>query len=370
MVTPITYNKVKIFESMENQEEFICQFCGKIYNNINSLKPHERQCTKNENRIIHNWNTNPRKKEGGWNSWCGQNFLTRRLLQLHRKECEICKIEHNFPWNKGLTSWNKGLTKDTDERVKKGIETLRARYLAKEIQPSFLGKHHTEEAKEKIRNAFNHRNGYRVNYNKEACSFIDDLNEMFNWKLQHAENGGEVIIGGYYLDGYDKELNIAFEYDEKKHYDNVDENILCQHDYKRMCFIHTKSNCRFFRYNEKLNLLYEVTNFDKVYEIKTNSDKCHKIISPEEIEKNKSILEMHRHEGKLDKNGKYVKSMISNIEWERRKNLLLNAKTDMTKFGWVGKMEKEINESKQIIEETLEHFPEIFEGKFFRRNRK
>ena len=36
-------------------------------------------------------------------------------------------------------------------------------------------------------------------------------------------------------------------------------------------------------------------------------------------------------------------------------------------FGWVGKMEKATGFSKRIIENTLLKFPEIFEGKYFRR---
>lgn len=68
---------------------------------------------------------------------------------------------------------------------------------------------------------------------------------------------GEISCGPYYLDGYDKELNIAFEYDEPRHYSNVAKNQLKERDEIRMKFIKEKLNCRFFRYNEKLNLFYE-----------------------------------------------------------------------------------------------------------------
>ena len=88
--------------------------------------------------------------------------------------------------------------------------------------------------------------------------FIDNLNTKNKWNLQHAENGGEIQITGYFLDGYDKELNIAFEYDEPKHYKDVENNILKQRDIERQKYIIEKLQCRFFRYNEKLDLLYEV----------------------------------------------------------------------------------------------------------------
>ena len=33
-----------------------------------------------------------------------------------------------------------------------------------------------------------------------------------------TKTGGEIQLYGYFVDGYDKERNIIFEYDEKKHY--------------------------------------------------------------------------------------------------------------------------------------------------------
>lgn len=294
--------------------------------------------------------------------YCNSKILSRRCYYEHVKACgERLKCELD----------SKGRVISTDAK-RKSSETLRDRLKSGEIKPTWLGKKLPEEMKEKIRLSAINRLNFSANYNKEACSFIDDLNEMFNWKLQHAENGGEITIGGYFLDGYDKDLNIAFEYDEKRHYLDAYENILKEKDYKRMCFIHTKTNCRFFRYNEKLNLLYEVTNFEKIHEIKANT-KSHKIIQNKKVKKEKKEkkiredLEYLKNENMVRSDGVYTNRAIPQSEWERRKNLLLNAKTDMTKFGWVGKMEKEINETKRIIEETLERFPEIFEGKFFRR---
>ena len=84
------------------------------------------------------------------------------------------------------------------------------------------------------------------------------MNEKFGWNLQHAENGGEVSIAGYFLDGYDKELNIAFEYDEPIHYIDIENNILREKDIERQNYIIEKLNCKFYRYNEKLDKFYEI----------------------------------------------------------------------------------------------------------------
>jgi hypothetical protein len=46
-------------------------------------------------------------------------------------------------------------------------------------------------------------------------------------------NGGEKFVAGYFLDGYDENLNIAFEYDEPKHYQDIEKNILKYKDIVR-----------------------------------------------------------------------------------------------------------------------------------------
>ena len=70
-------------------------------------------------------------------------------------------------------------------------------------------------------------------FSKKACEYINNLNNEMGWNLIHALNGGEKQVCGYFLDGYDEELNIAFEYDEKHHYIDVYNNILCERDIRR-----------------------------------------------------------------------------------------------------------------------------------------
>ena len=87
---------------------------------------------------------------------------------------------------------------------------------------------------------------------------MNKLNEERNWNLQHAENGGETYCIGYWLDGYDKDLNIVFEYDEPAHYKDVQNNILNEKDIQRQQNIINELHCEFWRYNEAINLLYKV----------------------------------------------------------------------------------------------------------------
>lgn len=99
-----------------NHEGLTCQYCGKVCKSRNSLAQHEIRCKQNPNRIM----LDPSNGGGGW---------------------------------------NKGLTKETDERVKKGSESLLKTYQNGYINPrkgkpgTFLGKHHTEKTKAKIRQA-------------------------------------------------------------------------------------------------------------------------------------------------------------------------------------------------------------------------
>lgn len=92
-------------------------------------------------------------------------------------------------------------------------------------------------------------------YNKKACLYFSALSKEKGWNIKHAENGGEHIISGYSIDGYDENRNIVVEYDEPRHYDlhgNLKNN-----DVIRMSRIIKSSGCKFFRYNERTKTLTE-----------------------------------------------------------------------------------------------------------------
>lgn len=96
--------------------------------------------------------------------------------------------------------------------------------------------------------AENIENGYQISpsFNKKACEVFDNISEKENINIQHAMNGGEYYISslGYWLDGYDVENNIAYEYDEKEHFIN---GKLKSKDIKRQKEITKLLNCKFIR---------------------------------------------------------------------------------------------------------------------------
>jgi hypothetical protein len=97
-----------------------------------------------------------------------------------------------------------------------------------------------------------------ISFNPKACEFIDKLNKKYGWNLQHALNGGEKRITGYSVDGYDKEKNIVFEYDEKHHYYVVDETLKPKDVQRQQRIINKIQPTLFIRYNEQKQKLYDV----------------------------------------------------------------------------------------------------------------
>ena len=248
---------------LKPKEILKCQFCNKELKRQCALGIHERTCHKNPNRrpLVNNgngWKYANKHKKAPYGTWmcsvCSLIFNTKYEMEKHMRDTHptehICKFcGEKFESFYTLSGHVKGCIKNPNyENNRKAIKPKN--------KPMSL------EQKEKLSKIMKNRHtkGKQcINYSEKACKFIDKLNEERGWNLQHALNGGEIRCGRYYLDGYDKELNIAFEYDELRHYTNAQLNILCEKDVKKMNFIKKKFNCRFFRYNEKLDLLYEIT---------------------------------------------------------------------------------------------------------------
>jgi len=57
-------------------------------------------------------------------------------------------------------------------------------------------------------------------FNSKGCDVFDEISKKNNIFIQHAKNGGEYYIKElvYWVDGYDKQNNVVYEYDEKYHF--------------------------------------------------------------------------------------------------------------------------------------------------------
>ena len=122
----------------------------------------------------------------------------------------------------------------------------------------------TEEFREKLRIAkLNQirKLGTQYTYNVDACDFIDNFGKNNGYNFQHALNGGEKIIAGYSLDGYDEKRNIVFEYDEPKH------NCLSvkkNDKLREQRIIEKIKPIMFIRYDEENNVLYDTISGRRV----------------------------------------------------------------------------------------------------------
>lgn len=257
---------------LEKTYEFVCE-CGRRFEKRTSLNSHARFCDKyikKEKRSeYYNPETNTYKCE------CGKEFEKSQSINGHFSHCYIHrdalgKDNSEEYWNNrkhkyhhvGM-NWNKLTKEEIVEIHKKSGITLSKNIQEGKTKPSWLGKKHSDESKKKIRESTieyikKTKGGFKCRYSKKACEFIESLNKEKSWNLQHAENGGEVSIDGYFVDGYDKTLNIVFEYDEKKHYKDVENNILKERDKIRQDHIIEKLKCEFYRYNEAKDCFYKV----------------------------------------------------------------------------------------------------------------
>lgn len=90
---------------------------------------------------------------------------------------------------------------------------------------------------------------FHPSFNKKACEYFDLLMLETNTHIQHALNGGEYHIEelGYWVDGYDKENNIVYEFDEKYHFNK--NGSLKLKDIQRQKLITEHLKCKFIRIN-------------------------------------------------------------------------------------------------------------------------
>lgn len=237
--------------------------CGREFEKASSLKSHARFCSlyvKTTKQSKYKINDNLYRCE------CGKEFDYYQSLNAHLGHCDIhhaaigtvrkkhySELYHSMCWENKADEEIKRIHEKRGQTYKRRVQTGEI-----EIKRCKL----SEETKQKIRKSTikyiqsisNTANICR--YNKQSIAYIDKLNETYNWHLQHAENGGEVQVAGYFLDGYDKDLNIAFEYDESKHYVDAANNVLKEKDIIRQNNIIKQLNCDFYRYNEVTDTLY------------------------------------------------------------------------------------------------------------------
>ncbi len=273
----IKEEKIKQLQEKESRRlpngMFKCECCGKEHDgsygsgrfccnhcrcSFNSKK--QRLYPTKEQLQLRGFGKKP--KNNGWKCQsCQKIFIIRADLRKHCKETGHLSEEVN---GKGH-GWSKGLTIQTSKSIAKASKTRKNNLQTGKTIHNWCGRKHSEETKQKQRIGMcNWLNSLpvdkkRANYNPNSIIMLEKIAKEHNWNIQHAENGGEFYTGiGYFVDAYDKEKNIVLEYDEPAHYDDVENNVLCEKDLKRQQEIIDHLHCEFWRYNEKMQCLWKV----------------------------------------------------------------------------------------------------------------
>jgi DNA-directed RNA polymerase subunit M/transcription elongation factor TFIIS len=192
---------------MFNKEEKWVRNCPKCGNEITYTRIYDRD-------IAEKWNRN-----------CASCANTGRIFSE-----ETRKILSEF--HKGQVPWNKGI-KLTEEHKKNIGKSCGGRIFSDEHKQNlkqnsahyWKGKTRSEESNKKrrvttLKNIEERCGQISPNYNKIGCEIIRWFNTYYDFNFQHAENGGEVCIDGYFPDGVDERRKTIIEVDEKHHFDS------------------------------------------------------------------------------------------------------------------------------------------------------
>lgn len=172
------------------EENYICKFCGKVCKNANSLRNHERLCKEN-----------PNHQES--------YFKTHKNIRINKEP------------------WNKGLTKETDVRINKISNLIKDGIKSGKIKLLYLGKHLSEEHKQKISNSMKQAHKEKRAHNIGSSRwnnehswpekwFIEVLQNEFNM-IENIDYETEMPFDKYSLDFAWSEKKLCIEIDGEQH---------------------------------------------------------------------------------------------------------------------------------------------------------
>ena len=94
---------------------------------------------------------------------------------------------------------------------------------------------------------------YAAKHNPQAVQYFRAFDKENDFCGRYATNGGEYVVGNYFLDYYEPSLNIVIEWDEPHHY--YVSGDLKPKDVFRMNFIKEQLGCDFYRINVQTGVM-------------------------------------------------------------------------------------------------------------------
>lgn len=297
-----------------------------------------------------------RKQTNAYNNWvcpfCNNVFRTRRLLNEHKKLCDLNKSVQRYIIDEngkrrlapGCHAWNKGLTKETNTSVKN--TSIKLSNLFKGRQ----GHKHTEETKKKLseirKKQIKESGGIWWN-SRSKCkrSYAEEwTKKVLENELKDNTFVEEFHIGKWFLDFAWPNKKIGLEIDGSQHEwlerkkNDEEKDSFCLSQGWKILRLKWKDICN-------------------------NTQLAIKIIK--EFVKNNEIIEYEfvQNQNKIKKGPYRLDEKI----WEERKEKILNCDVDLMKYGWIEKVIIQTGLTKRNINQTIKHFEIQFSGKYFKR---
>lgn len=328
-----------------------------------------------------------------WKSKCGCVFDTRRKMQAHQKECTLCinikpsitKVERNCPFCKKIMICN---ASTFSLHVNHCNENPNAK--------KFIGHKVSEETKRKTSISCKKRGmgGYRkgsgrgkkgtykgyycdsswelayVVYNLEHSITFRRNEELFpyNWnnevhyyKPDFIEGDTFIEIKGYFTEQV-KAKSESFPYKLRF----LDKNSIKPY----LDYVINKYGNDFIR-------LYEDIKYERLKNIKAKHlcPYCNHMVCSDshdsrclELKEKRALSKAQKQNAinkkreqlklldKVDSLGRLNGNMLSNDEWEKRKELILSSGVDLTEFGCLSKIEKITGLTRRQVKSTMEKF--------------
>ena len=266
------------------------------------------------------------------------------------------------------TSWNSGLTKENDKRVREHGDSLSEKYKTGLLKPSWSGRHHSEESKEKMRRKrfdFLKKRTGETAWERRASRKMSFLEQWFfdNVILEHNLTEKYDIVNEYaqypyFIDFAFLNIKLAVELDGACHFKNGKERI--EHDKKKDAALIENGwsifRIKFDEANDETirKFLTTITGMkagDKIYSNGVVNYKEHK------VKKTRSMKEFRRQRSE-----QYEKNQRELID------LILNSNIDFSKYGWASLVSQIIRQKPQKVNSWMRRFmPEFFEDVCFKR---